>query len=145
AAAAKQPPDVSAAREHLEASERFLNEAAASRRADAAQVAKQRNDIAQLRAQLTTILLDLVKLDAKAAPTLMDYGQKDAAFIADPGAAKVWRVPTSQPQNAAAFTQQGAPEGVGFPALGALAGAVLYILERDGRPFRYDGHNNAEP
>jgi len=144
AAAAKQPPDVSGAREHLEASERFLNEAAASRRADAAQVAKQRNDIAQLRAQLTTILLDLVKLDAKAAPTLMDYGQKDVAFIADPGAAKVWRVPTSQPQNAAAFTQQGAPEGVGVPTIVTLAGDVLYIMDRDGRLFRYDGDKKRE-
>jgi len=143
-AAAKQPPDVSGAREHLENADKFLNEAASSRRADATEVGKLRNDIAQLRAQLTTILLDLNQLDAKAAPTLMDYGQKDIAFIADPGAAKVWRVPTAQPQSAAAFTQQGAPEGVGAPAIVTLAGDVVYVMDRDARLFRYDGDKKRE-
>src|SRR5919198_5800082 len=144
AAAAKQPPDVSGAREHLEVAERFLNDAAASRRADAASVATLRGDIARLRTQLTTIVLDLATLDAKTAPSLMDYGQKDVAFIADPGAAKVWRIPTAQPQATATLTQAGAPEGVGVPAIVSLSGDVVYVMDRDGRLFRYDGDRKRE-
>ena len=144
AAAAKQPPDVSGAREHLEASERFLNDAGTTPRADAAQVAKLRADIALLRGQLTNVLLDLTRLDARSAPAMIDYGQKDVAFIADPGAAKVWRVPTGQPQSSSVFTQAGATEGLGVPAIVTLAGDVVYVMDRDGRLFRYDGDKKRE-
>ena len=144
ASAAKQPPDVSDARIHLETAQRYLDEAASSRRADAAQLAKLRSDIAQLQARLTTIVLDLSSLDAKAAPAMMDYGQKDVAFITDPGAGKLWRVPTGQPRSAGVFTQAGAPEGVGVPAIVTLAGDVIYVMDRDGRLFRYDGDKKRE-
>lgn len=144
AAAVKQPPDASAARERLERAERYLAEAAASQRADVARIRDLRAEIAQLRRELTTVLLDLAALDAKSAPRRIDYALKDVVYVADPGSAKLWRIPASQPQNAAVLAQKGAGEGIDVPNLVTTSNDVVYALDAKGRLFRYEGQTKRE-
>lgn len=144
AAATSQPPDASAARERLEQAERFLAEAAGSRRADQRQIEELRTQIAQLRESLTNLLLDLAKLDPKSAPTSLDYARQEVVFLADPGAAKLWQIPTSQPAAAGVLGQAGSPEGLGAPVYVTTAGDIVYTLDVAGRLFRYEGQTRRE-
>ncbi len=144
AAAAKQPPDVSVARERLERAERFVGEAASAKRVDVRQVADLRARIAELREKLTTIVLDLAKLDAKSAPASLDYALKDVLYVADPGAAKLWRVPSQAPQGAAVLAKGGDAEGISIPTLVSTAGDVVYVMDEARRFFRYEGSTRRE-
>ncbi len=144
AAATKQPPDASAAREHMERAERFLQEVASSRRADARAVADLRARIAELREKLTNVLLDLAKLDAKSAPSSLDYAFKDVLYIADPGAAKLWRVPSQAPDAAAVVAQRGGQEGISIPRLVSTASDVVYAMDEALRLFRYEASTRRE-
>lgn len=143
-AAGKQPPDVSAARERLESAERHLDLAAASRRVDAGQLTDLRAQIAALRLELTNLVIDLARLDATSAPASIDYGQGDVLFVADPGAGRLWRVPTQQPDKSSALAQRGSPEGIGDPWLVALANDAVYTMDGALRLFRYEGSNRRE-
>ena len=144
AAASQQPPDVSAARERLERAERLLDEVASAKRADSKEVADLRAQIAELREKLTSVLLDLAKLDPKSAPTSMDYALKDVLYITDPGPAKLWRIPSQDPGNSVVLAQRGAAEGIATPKLVATANDVVYALDDALRLFRYEGQTRRE-
>lgn len=142
--AAKKPPEVTSAREHLETAERFIADASTAKRVDTATLADLRSEIAALRVQLTNVVLDVKTLDPKSTPSSMDFALKDVLYVADPGASRLWRIPSQQPKDSAPLTQAGSPEGIGIPALVTTSVDRVYVMDQDMRLFRYDGSTRRE-
>lgn len=140
-AAGKTPPDASAARVRLEQAEVALVEAERVPKADRRRIAELRASIAELREKLTTVIADLAKADAKSRPASIDYNQ-NGLYVADAGAAKLWRVVLDS-REVRLLAQKG-QAGLGTPSLIATFGEVVYALDDQGRLFRYEGDSRRE-
>ncbi len=139
-AAAKSPPDVSGARSRLDLAEAGLNEAEQNPRADRRKITELRGTIAGLREKLTKVLADLAKVDPQSKPASADYNV-NGLYVADPGAAKVWRVLFDGEPRVLARRGQ---EGIGAPLFVATVGEAVYALDDQGRLFRYEGDKRRE-
>jgi hypothetical protein len=139
-AAERTPPDVSIARDRLNAAEAFLAEASATGRADEDRMTALREQIAELREQVTAVMADFSKADPKSAPAVMDF-TRQGFYVTDPGAAKFWGVaPTGQisPLGGTGFM------GMSTPRLVATLADSVYLMDDARRLWRFDSRGIRE-
>lgn len=139
-AAEKTPPDVSIARDRLNAADAFLVEATATGRADEERLTALRDEIAQLREKITSVIADFAKVDPKSAPVRMDFA-RHGFYVADPGAAKLWGV--SANGQVAPLAARGTL-GMGAPHHVATLADAVYLMDEAGRLFRFDSRASRE-
>jgi hypothetical protein len=140
AAAEKTPPDVSVARDRLNAAELFVAEAVATGRADDERVAAIGSQIADLREKLTLVIADFAKVDPKSAPVAIDF-TRNGFFVTDHGAAKLWWVERSG--QVSSIGGRGVL-AIGAPKLLATLADTQYMMDDVGRLWRFDSRGIRE-
>lgn len=132
----RKPPDPEGARAKIAQAQAQLGEADRSPLADRDHIAALRADAAALIDRLDGVVVDLARLVPGARPTQI-IGNTNGLYIADPGAARLWRV-FGDPVQSAAVLLRGT-KGVGAPALVAWQSDVLYGLDDARKLWRAEG------
>ncbi|HUG55681.1 MAG TPA: hypothetical protein VMJ92_01280 [Candidatus Limnocylindrales bacterium] len=133
----RRPPDPDGAQERLLTAERSLEEAARSPVADEARIATLRAEIAALRDRLASVLIDLAREAAGAAPASLTQ-TVHGLYAADPGSGRLWRI-FDEPVRAAPVIESGAADGIGPPVLVAAMEEALFTIDDRGRLWKAEG------
>ncbi|MFN2521042.1 MAG: hypothetical protein ABR525_08365 [Candidatus Limnocylindria bacterium] len=137
----RKPVDADAVRQRLLSASARLDDAARSPSADAAAVADLRAQVTSLDDRVSSVLIDLGRVAAGAAPRQLT-GTANGVYAADPGSGRLWRV-FGDPAAAAAVLEKG-KGSVGSLVTVSAQDDALFAIDDARKVWKAEGNTVAD-